>query len=115
MAQKQTAFVVVSKDWIDSGARYFINNGEMSSSTTNTHIVIGEVEDATNERGLWLKNVKTTGFTRASSPGVAVTMRVLIPWAFVLSLGLVVDHETGKTKLGYPEGAHIWEETKRHG
>src|ERR1022692_445151 len=108
MTQKQTAFVVVTKNWIDSGARYFVNNGEVSRSETDTHILIGEVEDTSSERGLWLKNIKTTGFVRAGAPDVALTMKVLIPWASVLSLGLV-DDEAGKTKLGYcPEGAHIW-------
>jgi len=102
---KQTAFVVVNKDWIDSGARYLVNNGERSRSDGDTHIFIGEVEDATSERGLWLKNVKTTAFDRPSSPGAGIIMKVMIPWAFVLSLGLV-DDEAGKAKLGYSSG--VW-------
>src|ERR1035438_2482114 len=104
MSQQQTAFVVVSKDWLDTGVRYCISHGRKSRSTSNTHILIGDVENTSDERGLWLKNIKTTAFSDGDSPAT-LTMKFMIPWTFVLGLGLVAD-EAGETKLGFcPEGA----------
>ena len=109
MSQQQTAFVVVSKDWLDTGIRYCINHGRTSRSTSNTHILIGDVENTSDERGLWLKNIKTTEFSDGDSPAT-LTMKFMIPRSFVLGLGLVAD-EAGETKLGFcPEGARIWNE-----
>jgi hypothetical protein len=107
MAQKQTAFVVVSKDWIDTGVRYMLNGGNMSRSTTGTHLVIGEVDDASDQRGLWLKKVTTTKLTKDGSP---VTMKFMIPWSFIFGCGLA-DDEEDKPKPGFPTGGTlIWEE-----
>lgn len=111
--KKQTGFVVVSKDWMDSGVRYFVNDGRTSRSTSDTHIVIAEVEDTSDARGLWLRNVKTTQFTREGSD--VTTMKFMIPWTFVLGLGLA-DAVAGNTDLGFcPEGARIWDEPPEGG
>ena len=88
MSQKQTAIVVVSKDWIDSAVKHLINDGRESRSTGDTHIVYADLEGSSDPHGLWLKNVKTN---RLKEDGSEVVMRFMIPWAFVVALG-VVDH-----------------------
>jgi hypothetical protein len=89
--------------------RYFINHGQMSRSTSDAHIVIADL-DSLDERGLWLKGVKTDHFARKGSANAAVTMKFLIPWTFIFGVGLV-NEEAGETKLGFcPEGARIGDE-----
>ena len=87
-AVAQTAIVVVSKDWIDTAVRHLINHGQQSRSTGETHVIFADLEDTSDHRGLWLKNVRTT---RLTTDGSNITMRFMIPWSFIVALG-VVDH-----------------------
>jgi hypothetical protein len=100
---EQTAIVVVTKEWIDTGVRFLLNDGKMSGSTSNTHIVTADVENTSDQRGLWLKNVKTRAMKR---DGSVVTMRLMIPWTFVLGLGLVGGERD--TPGFVTEGTHVW-------
>lgn len=102
MAQKQkTAVVVVSKDWIDTSVRHLINHGQESRSTGDTHIVYADLEDTSDHHGLWLKNIKTTQLMKDGSETV---MRFMIPWAFVVALGVIDGVEV---KPGFAGGVLI--------
>ena len=101
MAQKQTAIVVVNKSWIDTAVRHLVNNGQTSRSTGETHLLIGDVEDASDHRGLWLKNILTNQLTRDGSP---ITMKLMIPWSFIVGVGLADDDLQGKMKPGFNGG-----------
>jgi hypothetical protein len=47
MAQKETAIVVVSKNWINtSWVSHLINQGKESRSTGDTHLITADLEDA---------------------------------------------------------------------
>jgi len=105
MAQLQTVIVVVSKEWVDTGVRYLLSNGNTSRSTTASHILFGDLDDSSDHRGLWLKNVKTTSLTADSS---IVKMKLMIPWAFVFAFAIVDDGE--KPPPGFPsEGVQVWD------
>jgi len=102
MSRKQTAVVVVSKNWIDTSVRHLINEGRESRSTGETHIVYADLEGTSDPHGLWLKNVKTT---RIKADGEEVVMaRFMIPWAFIVALG-VIDH--AQLELGFTGGVPI--------
>jgi hypothetical protein len=101
MAQKQMAVVVVPKHWFNSGAHLLLNNGEESGSDGETHFVIAPVDDVSDAYGLWLKDITTTGLTKNGSP---VEMRFMIPWQFVLGLGLM-DDQTDKAAFGFRHGS----------
>jgi hypothetical protein len=58
MSQKQTAIVVVSKDWINTSVRHLINEGRESRSTGETHLVYADLEGTSDHHGLWLKTSK---------------------------------------------------------
>jgi hypothetical protein len=91
MAKKRTAIVVVSKQWFDS-SRVLLSGSPPSESTGDSHVIIGPLDDANDERGLWLKDIITTGILKkdAEDDTSPVTVeRLMIPWAFVLALGLV--------------------------
>lgn len=100
MAQQQRVTVVVSKDWIDTGVHYLLNSGAPTRSTASGHIIFGNLEDASDHRGLWLKNVRTTCLTTDRSP---VTMKLMIPWTFVFAFGVIDEGE--RRRLGFHRGA----------
>lgn len=81
---------------LDQHVRYLVRNGKMSSSA-DTHIVIPPLEDASDQRGLWLREITTTQLTEDLSP---VTMKFMIPWSFVIACGLV-DDRPEKVRLGF--------------
>ena len=89
MPQTNTGFVIVSKDWFDTpGVYQLIGRGRPRRSTGDAHTLIGPVSDANNHLGLWLGPIGTTELTTDGSP---VVMRFLIPWRFVLGLGVETD------------------------
>ena len=95
--------MVVSKDWINTaGVRHLVNHGRESRSTGETHLVIADLEDTSDHHGLWLKNVNTTSL---KPDGSNVTMRFMIPWSFIVGLG-VVDREAG-VEAGFAGGVAI--------
>ena len=96
MALKQTAIVVVSKAWMDTGGvRLLVNDGRKSQSSDDTHIVVAPLDDSSDQLGLWLQGITTTQMTEDGSP---LTMRLMIPWSFIVALG-IVDGE--KETLGF--------------
>ena len=88
MAQRKSVFVVVSKEWINTAVRHLVNRGLESRSTGETHLIIADLEDMSDQRGLWLKDVKTD---RLTTDGSEVTMRFMIPWGVIVGLGVVDD------------------------
>jgi hypothetical protein len=97
MGQKQTAVVVVSKEWVNSGVHHLTNGSRLSESTGDTHLFIAPLEDASDHRGLWLRDVKTTRLTEDNS---AVTMKFLIPWQFVFAVGIIEGEQT-RVRMGF--------------
>ena len=104
MVHKKTAFVVVSKDWINTGVRHLLNHGRGSHSTGDTHLVIAPLDDASDHRGLWLSGITTTQLTADSS---SVTMKFMIPWSAILGLGLI-DEETKSLGFKTDETTHVF-------
>ena len=100
MALNQKAIVVVSRDWINTGVRHLVNRGQESRSTSDTHIIFSEVDDVSDQRGLWLKDVSTTALTK---DGSKTTMRLMIPWAYIVALGLI-EGDMPERKPGFAGG-----------
>ena len=96
MAQKQTAIVVVRKQWVND-LRYLLNDGRESGSAEGVHLLIGALEDASDLRGLWLKDVTSTILRK---DGSTVKMKVLIPWACVVGCG-IVNEDAEKVAAGF--------------
>ena len=93
---KQTAIVVVNKDWFNSGGRILVGN-RRSSSTGQVHIVTAALKDASGPVGVWLENIKREGFT---TDGSELIMDVLIPWSAIVSLGIFEGSED-QIKVGF--------------
>jgi hypothetical protein len=93
----KTAVVLVSKEWMNAGACAMFNVA-LSGSTSRSHFLILPFKRQ-DERGVWLANIETSQLT---TDGSTVTMNeLLVPWAFVYSLG-VVDGDVPKAKqIGY--------------
>jgi hypothetical protein len=99
MAKPRKGVVVVTKEWINTGVRHLINHGNESRSTGDTHVIFADLDDTTDQRGLWLKNVHTD---RLTTDGARVTMQFMIPWSAVVGLGVVDDG--AQTALGFAPG-----------
>ena len=97
MAQNQLAIIVVSRDWFDTAARHLLNNGEPSRSKAHTHIITAKIDDLNDARGLWLKDMTST-WVRNGDP--VNMLSFMIPWSFVLALG-VVDDQVEKLTPGF--------------
>jgi hypothetical protein len=100
MTQKQIAFALVNRDWLNSGVHFLLNDGKRSTSTAPTHLIIGDLESSSDPVGLWLSGVKTTQLTDDGSP---VAMRLLIPWSAILTVG-IADADRTKLKPGFAIG-----------
>ncbi len=105
MPKKQTAFVVVSKSWFDGAMALLV--GKTSTSTGDAHLIVGPLDDISDNRGLWLKDFKSV--LERKGDGSRVTMRrLMIPWHAVLLVGIV--DESVKIPTGFggtvltPEG-----------
>jgi hypothetical protein len=96
MAQKQTAIVVVKKQWVND-LRHLLHDGHESRSTDDVHLLIGALEDASDLRGLWLKDVPSSILKK---DGSAVKMKVLIPWTNVVGCG-IVNEDAEKVAAGF--------------
>jgi hypothetical protein len=96
MAQKQTAVIVVNKEWVSGSVAHLINDGHPSRSTGLTHLIIGRFEETTNQ-GVWISGVTTTRLTPDQSP---ITMKLMIPWFVIQTLG-IIDDPQGKVSPGY--------------
>ena len=53
---------------MNTGIALLLNEGHMSRSTGDTAVVKAELDDANDNRGIWLKNITTTQFTEDRSP-----------------------------------------------
>jgi hypothetical protein len=60
--------------------------GRESNATGDTHMIMAPFDDM-DHRGLWLRDVESN--LRRKSDDSQVNMRLLIPWEFVLAVGLV--------------------------
>jgi hypothetical protein len=107
MAQKQTAFVVVTKSWHDLTITPLIS-GRESSSKEDAHVLIGPVHDLSDARGLWLSDFTSNVFRK---DGTVVHMNVLIPWQHVLFVG--VADESIPSPTGFKGGTVGATENKR--
>jgi hypothetical protein len=85
--KNRTAFVVVQKEWFNHGMRAL--TGHESQSERDAHVMICTVDDMADHLGLWIRDV--TSHYRKNDAGPFVKMRLMIPWQFVLSVGLVDD------------------------
>jgi hypothetical protein len=90
MAQKQTAFVVVQQSWYDGALKALI--GGHSNSSADHHLITGLLEDASDHRGLWLAGATSERWF--NQDGTPVIMKVMIPWQFVLVLGVADEGTT---------------------
>jgi hypothetical protein len=81
------ALVVVRKDWFDQ-TLYPLFFDTPSGSTTNAHVLSGRVEDTNDLRGLWMQDVVSRDHKTDGSP---VILRLMIPWEFILTVGVVAD------------------------
>ena len=93
---KGNGFVVVQKDWFDLTVHPLVT-GTPSKSQINSHILIGPIDDDTDPRGLWMLDVDSHFKNRAD--GKNVTMRLMIPWQFVMAFG--VSDEPVKIPAGF--------------
>jgi len=95
---KKKAVLVVSKEWVNSGVNVLVNRGRASRSTTAGHLLIAWLAGV-DAHGVWLENVSTGELTEDGSD---VSLRVLVPWNFVLCMGELEDEEK-KVPMGYIE------------
>jgi hypothetical protein len=84
--KKQTVFVVVDHAWFDVAMRPLITGTE-SGSAVGAHLVYGPVKDLHDPHGLWLSRVQSEIFHEKD--GSEVLMDVMIPWRYVIALGVV--------------------------
>jgi hypothetical protein len=94
-----TAVVFVRKDWYDDTLRLLIGKPK-STSANDTHILIGELRDSTDDpHGIWFRDVPSP---HVRDDGV-VKMEFMVPWSVVLGVGLV--DESGAQTIGFQPGA----------
>jgi hypothetical protein len=56
LAKKETAFVVVQRAWFNQAMLSL--TGHESQSEIDAHVMIGMLDDAADQRGLWLRAVE---------------------------------------------------------
>jgi hypothetical protein len=95
MSKQETAFVVVQKTWFDLAMNPLVT-GRPSESQVDAHVMIGTLDEISDLRGLWLRDITSR---MAKKDGSFVTMRLMIPWQFILSVGLV--DESVKIPTGF--------------
>src|SRR5262245_150283 len=96
MAKTERAFVIVTQEWFDLAMRPLVT-GTKSRSTMGIHLISAIVEDLADHRGLWLRDIRTS---QPTEDGATVTMRLMIPWQFVVSVG-VVEEDSAKLQPGF--------------
>ncbi len=73
----------MDKDWFNRSLRHLVFKPE--SKATESHLLIGTIEDTADVVGLWMKEIETT---RLRQDGASIRLRVLIPWRYVISCAL---------------------------
>lgn len=110
MPQKKLAFVVVPKSWFDQTVGRIGTTGP-SKSTGEMHIMISAIDDASDHRGLWLSDVQT--LLEKEKDGSRVTFeRFMVPWQFVLALGIHDTAESVKIPTGFTGATDLGEAKK---
>jgi hypothetical protein len=102
MAKKRetTAVVFVDKDWYDNTLRFLIGFPK-STSTTDVHLLIGELRDGTDDPfGVWFREVPSPHIR----DGAVVKMEYMVPWRVVLGIGLVLESNPPRP-IGFQPGA----------
>src|SRR5688572_18948045 len=101
---KQTAFIVVSKEWFNTaGINHILNDGKESHASGGAHLIMAGDPDLSDHRGIWLTNVVTTAVLNTSD-GSPVNMKFMIPWHYVLGLGLP-ELQSQESTIGFKAGA----------
>jgi hypothetical protein len=101
---KQIAFIVVSKEWFNTGGiNHILANGRESQGSGEAHLIMADNADLGDHRGIWLTNVITTAVLNRSD-GSPVKMKFLIPWHHVLGLGLP-DLQSQESTIEFKAGA----------
>ena len=84
---KQVAVVIVDNEWFHSpGVKRFLA-GRSTQRDESSHYILGPLVDDSDPLGVWLGEVTTKSLRRAD--GKDFDMKFLIPWRFVLALGVV--------------------------
>ena len=99
MAHKTRAFVMVQRSWFDETIGP-VTSGRESQSTGNAHTIVGTLDDIADHRGLWLQDVPTL-YRKQKDDSPVTFARLLIPWQYVLSLGLEDATTSAKIKPGF--------------
>jgi hypothetical protein len=95
METKQTVFIIVDERWFNmAGVNDLVGRGVKSNSSSGAHLIISGITDLSDHKGIWLGNV-TTNILHAKDRS-PVTMKVMIPWSYVLSVG-VQEEEVGES------------------
>jgi hypothetical protein len=103
---KQIAFIVVSKEWFNTGGiNHILANGRQSQGSGEAHLIMADNADLSDHRGIWLTNVITTAVLNRSDES-PVKMKFMIPWHYVLGLGLP-DVQSAESTIGFKAGAGI--------
>ena len=89
MSSQDIAFVVVTRDWFDATIPRLAGRSD-SGSALNAHVIQAPLKDTSDPRGLWLHRIETDKFHKAD--GGSVVMDLLIPWQYVLAVGVVSGH-----------------------
>jgi len=101
---KQIAFIVVSKEWFNTGGiNHILANGRESQGSGEAHLIMAGDPDLSDPRGIWLTNVITTAVLNRSDES-PVKMKFMIPWHYVLGLGLP-DVQSAESTIGFKAGA----------
>jgi hypothetical protein len=95
MTKSQTAFVVVQKSWFDHAMHGL--TGRESKSEIDSHVIMAPLDDINDPRGLWLRDIDSPWIKKTDSS--TVIMRLMIPWHFVLAVGLA--DEAGPIPTGF--------------
>ena len=104
MPMKQIAFIVVSKEWFNTGGiNHILANGRESQGNGEAHLIVAGDPDLSEHRGIWLTNVITTAVLNRSDES-PVKMKFMIPWHYVLGLGLP-DVQSTESTIGFKAGA----------
>jgi hypothetical protein len=94
MRKHQTAFVVVTKEWINTaGINTIVAGGKHSEAAGETHLIIANLKEH-DHHGVWLSGVTTAELRR---DGTEVVMDFMIPWSVIVGVGVLEGKYEGQT------------------
>ena len=97
MPKKTFAFIVVSKEWMNTGVRILLNSGKKSTSASESHLIIAPYDKA-DGFGVWIHGVESSALR---VDGSVTRMDFLIPWSAILGFGV---EESSKKLIGFATG-----------